>query len=43
MNNLYKSNRTVSPVLQWMGAVISAAAYIVCCLPSFYRKYLILS
>ena len=37
MNNLYKSNRTVSPVLQWMGAVISAAAYIVCCLPSFYR------
>ncbi len=34
--NLYKERSTLHPVLQWTAAVVCAAAYFLCCLPSFH-------
>lgn len=35
MPDLYKERSTLHPVLQWTAAAVCAAAYFLCCLPSF--------
>ena len=36
MPNLYKDRSNLHPVLQWTAAAVCAAAYFLCCLPSFH-------
>lgn len=36
MPELYKDKSTLHPVLQWTAAAVCAAAYFLCCLPSFH-------
>ena len=36
MTKLYRDNSTLHPVLQWTAAAVCAAAYFLCCLPSFH-------
>ena len=35
MRKLYRDKSTLHPVLQWTAAAVCAAAYFLCCLPSF--------